>query len=292
MSVAASPKGSVERGVPRLIVNVASGVGLGRKVVLAPDGELRVGRARQAGLCIADDAEMAGRHVLLWGTEQGYRLRDLGSASGTWLDGQRVEETEVPNAAWVRAGSTELLLCYEGWTAAHASAPEDTPGSSEQRAQARAALRARGGPLYAVVDAARDVWVLQLLRESVDEVRCLFDPPESQTLFRVAPFAVKLADDSTLLDYLVALGWGRSWGVYLEYERPFARLREHLRQAFDATNPETGQPAYFRFYDPRVLRDYLPQCSAAERARLFGEIRCFFAEGADGALKRFEPAAG
>jgi hypothetical protein len=283
-------KGSpgLQPSVPRLIVNVASGPALGRKAVLAADGELRVGRAARAELSIADDSEMAGSHFVLRGGAEGYRLRDLGSVSGTWLDGERVEEAAVPHAAWVRAGSTELLLCHEGWAGAHAAPPEDTPELGEHKARALEQLRARSGPLYAVMDAARDGWVLQLMRESCDEMRCLFGPAEARSLFRVAPFAVRLSAQSTLLDHLVRLGWGQCWGVYLEYDRPFTRLLEHLRRLFDSTNPASGRPAYFRFYDPRVLREHLPPCSVAERARLFGDIRCFFAEGENGALRRFD----
>jgi len=272
---------------PRLIVNVASGPGLGRKVVLSPGDELRIGRAPQADLCVPDDPEMAGHHLALSATDQGHKLRDLGSVTGTWLDGQRVEEADVPHASWVRAGSTELLLYHEGWAGSRAAEPDETRGLCEHKARALEELR-RSGSLYAVLDAARDGWVLTLLRESIDEMCCLFDPPEAQTLFRVAPFAVRLSAESKLLDHLVRLGWGRSWGIYLEHDRPFARLREHLRLVLNSSNPETGAPAYFRFYDPRVLRVHAPQCSVAQRDRLFGPIRCFFAEGEDGALQRFD----
>jgi hypothetical protein len=283
----ARPGSKVEPGIPRLIVNVASGPGLGRKAVLAPGGELRIGRTRRADLCVPNDPEMAGSHFVLRGTEEGYRLRDLHSASGTWLDGQRVEEADVSHAAWVRAGSTDLLLCHEGWAGSRAAPPNDTPALVEHKARALDVVR-RTGSLFAVLDAARDGWVLPLLREAVDEMSCLLDPPEAQTLFRVAPFLVRLSDQSTLLNQLVRLGWGQSWGVYLEYHRPFPRLREHLRRVLETTNPSTGQPAYFRFYDPRILRAHLPSCSAAPRQRIFGDIRCFLVEGEDGALRRLD----
>ena len=42
---------------------------------------------------------------------------------------------------------------------------------------------------------------------------------------------------------------------------------------------ETGEEVYFRFYDPRVLRVFLPTCSVRQKAELFGEIRSFLLEG-------------
>ncbi len=43
-----------------------------------------------------------------------------------------------------------------------------------------------------------------------------------------------------------------------------------------------GRILVFRFYDPRVLRAYLPTCTAEEIAQFFGPISHFAAESADG----------
>jgi hypothetical protein len=37
----------------------------------------------------------------------------------------------------------------------------------------------------------------------------------------------------------------------------------------------------FRYYDPRVLRVYLPTCNAEELATVFGPIETFWTEGSD-----------
>ncbi len=39
-----------------------------------------------------------------------------------------------------------------------------------------------------------------------------------------------------------------------------------------ASRSEQKAPLVFRYYDPRVLRVYLPTCSPAEFARFFGPI--------------------
>jgi hypothetical protein len=40
-----------------------------------------------------------------------------------------------------------------------------------------------------------------------------------------------------------------------------------------------GKQVYFRFYDPRVLRVYLPTCTVEEMRTFFGPIKCFLTEG-------------
>jgi hypothetical protein len=275
--------------IPRLVVNVASGPHLGRKAVLEPGSELRVGRAPGAGLCVGDDPEMAGYHLELASTGEGHRLRDLGSVAGTLVDGERVREAAVGHATWVRAGATDLLLCHEGWSACHAAPTEDPPELAAHKARALDLLR-EARPCYAVLDAARDGWVLGLLREAVDETSCLFDPPEAQTLFRVAPFVVRLRAGSSLLEHLVRIGWGQAWGVFLGHDRPLSRVRCELQRVLESTNPATGAPAYFRFYDPRVLRTHLRQSSVAARAELFGDVAWFVVEGADGSPERYDRA--
>jgi hypothetical protein len=42
-----------------------------------------------------------------------------------------------------------------------------------------------------------------------------------------------------------------------------------------------GKLLYFRFYDPRVLRRFLPTCDAEQLRQLFGPIDAFVMEGDD-----------
>ena len=43
-----------------------------------------------------------------------------------------------------------------------------------------------------------------------------------------------------------------------------------------------GERVYFRFYDPRVLRVYLPTCSSSELKGVFGPVGRFVVEGPEG----------
>jgi len=45
----------------------------------------------------------------------------------------------------------------------------------------------------------------------------------------------------------------------------------------------------FRFYDPRVLPNYLETCNSAECARFFGPTRSFFASGKGECINHIQP---
>ena len=44
---------------------------------------------------------------------------------------------------------------------------------------------------------------------------------------------------------------------------------------------EAGRKLVFRYYDPRVLRAYLPTCFADELKTVYGGIECFYTESED-----------
>ncbi len=62
---------------------------LGLRAVLPAGSEALVGRAKAAGVLI-DDVGVSRRHARLVHDERGVVLADLGSANGTWVNGQRI----------------------------------------------------------------------------------------------------------------------------------------------------------------------------------------------------------
>jgi hypothetical protein len=153
------------------------------------------------------------------------------------------------------------------------------------------ALRQEFQPLYAILDAAHDPLVLAILIESKPEYQSLYEGAEGEKLSAVAPYLVRLPKDSPLLEVLARAGWGKSWGAFLTSDSPFADVRRHLRHFLMVKLPD-GKQVYFRFYDPRVLRVYLPTCTADETRTFFGPIKCFLMEGEKPeAALRFAPGA-
>jgi len=77
--------------------------------------------------------------------------------------------------------------------------------------------------------------------------------------------------------HVVRLGWGQSWGVYLSSPRPFRAVRRHFRSFLVVSN-ESGKKLYFRYYDPRVMRDFLPLCTRRQASVLFRHVDSFLFE--------------
>jgi hypothetical protein len=150
------------------------------------------------------------------------------------------------------------------------------------------------GPLYAVLDAARDPAVLDHLVRSEEIFESLYSGRRALQLATAAPYLAQISSNSSLLDALAREGWGRSWGVLLAAHAPFAEIRRHLR-TFLTVETEEGEALSFRFYDPRVLRPFLASATPSGARAFLGPIEALFVEGPDPSqLYRFErvgPAA-
>ncbi len=154
---------------------------------------------------------------------------------------------------------------------------EDSPPLTQPQTQLLKILWNQQEPLFAVFDSARDEAILDCLLTSEERYETLFEGGAGRELFDYSPFLVSFTDRSQLLKFLVRKAWGQSWGVYLACSRPFDEVRAHCRQRL-MVEISGGKSAYFRFYDPRVLRSFLPTCDSDQRLELFGPISYFLME--------------
>jgi hypothetical protein len=182
----------------------------------------------------------------------------------------------VSSGAWLRAGETDFSVYFE----AHTPAPKATTPADPRREKALEVLSAEveRGALFAVLDAARSDRVRFLLAEAVDEYRSLLDGIEADTMAEVAPYLTHLQKDSHLLGRLIEEGWGQSWGVYFTSKAPFRDVRAHLQQLLFVKTKEDDRRLQFRFYDPRVLRIFLPTCSVRQTSEIYKDIERFLCE--------------
>ncbi len=266
----------------RLIVQIPWGPLAMHKAILPAGQTLKVGRSVSAGLAVPHDEMMSHAHFEVAWDGNICRIRDLRSALGTLLDGHAVHEGEAFNASWLRAGSTDFVVYFEGFTPPGAVSEQELPEAAAHKAHALEELRKQEAPLFAVLDAARDRRALVLLRESVEEFRSLYEGPQGDTLAEVAPYLVSLPKDSRLLETLVWEGWGKSWGIYLTCSRPFLEVRRHLRKFLMVEAENVERRLYFRFYDPRVLDMFLSSCTQEQGQLFFGDIENLLLETADG----------
>ncbi len=143
-------------------------------------------------------------------------------------------------------------------------------------------LRDAGQPVFCLVDAAVDPMIYSLLTVGAEKhpTQSLYEGDSAVTLAPWAPYLLSVTPESPLLRVLLEKGWGKAWASYFLSPAPFAQLRHHFRR-FLMVQIEQGQQVYFRFYDPRVLRDFLPTATAAELAMFFGPVTEWLLEATD-----------
>jgi hypothetical protein len=158
-------------------------------------------------------------------------------------------------------------------------------------------LRQKAGhPLRALVDAARTPEVLTALAAGPGAYESLYRGTSREKYLACSPILAECTEGSALLRRLEADAWGASWGVLVASSTSFEALAAHFRGLVvvrkelapeksgttASATPTSYQRLLFRFYDPRVLRAYLPTCTDRELTRVFGPVVSFFVEDEQG----------
>jgi hypothetical protein len=177
-----------------------------------------------------------------------------------------VPETDVVTTAEIRRDSAAKQQAIR-----HLWQLDRTPGGRRQP------------NLYAILDAARDEQIYPGLRRlaATEEILCLYQGQAAMELASVAPYLVCLGSSNRVFDWLWEHGWGENWGVFHWSQVSPRTLREHFRR-LTLIRTENGARLLFRFYDPRVLREFLPTCDREQLRDMFGPIHAFMAESDDG----------
>jgi hypothetical protein len=131
---------------------------------------------------------------------------------------------------------------------------------------------------YALVDGASCPQLREQCFEQKVEPLCLYRGEQPPDMAQVAPYLIQIEKEGQFTEWLLRSGWGNHWAVFVESPADSDSLLRHLRN-FTVVHDETGRPFLFRFYDPRVLRTYLPTCEPGELRKFFGPIERFQLEG-------------
>jgi hypothetical protein len=134
--------------------------------------------------------------------------------------------------------------------------------------------------LFAILDAARAPNTPYKLLENRARYCCLFPPAPEESLEDVAPYLLEIESGAPILDWMAGEGWGDSWGIYFTAEADLRTVVEHF-QGLTIVQDQSGRRMYFRFYDPRVFRVYLPTCTLPEARAIFGPVNAFYLEPSD-----------
>ncbi len=135
--------------------------------------------------------------------------------------------------------------------------------------------------VYALLDASRDPEIHPAVLATDRPWCCLYRGATARTLADAAPYLVELDPRARFTSWLLAKAWGRSWGVFVRSPADLAALRNHFRRLLMVRLPD-DKVVYFRFYDPRVLRVYLPTCTPDELSFVFGPVESFELEAEEG----------
>ncbi len=133
---------------------------------------------------------------------------------------------------------------------------------------------------YAILDGASVSDLLPQLDKTRPEFICLYRGELKPDLAMAAPYLVKLEPESEFANWVLSAGWGKHWGVFAISPADLTAIRQHFRKFLTVHN-EAGKPLIFRYYDPRVMRTFLPTCEPGELADFFGPVEGFVMEGED-----------
>jgi hypothetical protein len=262
---------------PHLIVEYRASATAFRREIVPADQLRRVGRTTLADIVVPFDDSMSQVHWELTWDGARCEVRDAKGAGGTFLGGRPIDRVEAESGAWVRSGRTDFRLYVEDLEPAPMA---DIP---------RELVPARDdGELFALLDAARSERIVPMLRHAIDEYDSLYDGVTRDTMEDHAPYLVRFCEGSSLLPRLTAGGWGNAWGIYGRSAAKWSELRAHFRRLLVVTRESDGLPMYFRFYDPRVFRVFLPISTPRQRASFFGPVGQFMVEGPDGKARVFD----
>ena len=133
---------------------------------------------------------------------------------------------------------------------------------------------------FALLDGASVPGLLEALAQHAVTPVCLQRGSPAPDLAAVLPYLVEVPQESALLAWLVAEVWGRHGVLFVVSAADRRTLCRHFRSLLLVKTP-AGKQVFFRFYDPRVLRVYLPTCTPAEEGTVYGPVLRYALEAED-----------
>lgn len=130
---------------------------------------------------------------------------------------------------------------------------------------------------YLLLDAARMRSEITVAREKNPGHLSLYKGETAVRLSGVAPYIFPFDASSPFGKWYLENGWGNSWGIPFRASGDITELQKHFRQ-FLKVQTEFGKELIFRFYDPRVLRIFLPTCDPWQLKEFFGPVQFFLIE--------------
>ena len=132
---------------------------------------------------------------------------------------------------------------------------------------------AASGYLYAVVDSVDAPGIAEKAKElGTAGAASLFCDSAEEEFWSVSPFLFRV--EQPTLQWIAETLWQQPWGVFVMSKSSMDEVRDHMRKFLVVLLPD-GERWFFRFYDPRILKVYLPACNEAELQVFYGPVRAF-----------------
>lgn len=120
---------STSQPIRNVVLEARSGPSSGFRLWIRPGQRVTVGRTDAADFSLKRDHRISGKHFALECQATQCLIRDLKSANGTWLNGQKIEQAVLEDGMLVTVGTTELRVTIET-----EPSPEKTPETALNRA--------------------------------------------------------------------------------------------------------------------------------------------------------------
>ncbi|MCC7338242.1 MAG: FHA domain-containing protein [Pirellulaceae bacterium] len=88
------------------VLDVTAGPARGKRFWLRSNQQIEIGRLSSADFAIPADPHMSRRHLILEGTLTAFRVRDVGSVNGTFVNNAKVNTLELCSGDRIRAGES------------------------------------------------------------------------------------------------------------------------------------------------------------------------------------------
>jgi pSer/pThr/pTyr-binding forkhead associated (FHA) protein len=287
-----------EHAIVHLIVR--HGPRAGDTISLGKGDRITVGRGADSTFIVGDDM-LSRRHFEVSWDGESCRVLDLESSNGTEVNGVNVSSAKLEDGDTIIAGRTAFQISVSEQPGPTATADsqvkalfQPTPifESVEPAPRDRGAVdpadgsllrvllnelaRRPGTRLFALVDGARDVELAFDARQMGSSLYTVFSGEQASALAHVGPVVVTLDSPMPFLERWVDKA-GAHVGVLFQTPAGLDDVCAHLRDIFVVTDEE-GQEYFFRFYDPRVLRTFLPTCTPTELSEFFTPITRWICE--------------
>lgn len=135
----------------------------------------------------------------------------------------------------------------------------------------RQLIHANEGSLFAILDACDEPRIPIKAYDLGEKAACLYRGKAEWSHAAIAPYlvSVKEAEFTWITDNLAGTFWG--YFMYVSTSVSLASMRTHLRRFLTIKGPQE-EDLYFRFYDPRVILEFLETTTEEELNQFFGPI--------------------